>query len=65
MKRYEKLGMVPCTCNPTLGRQKQEDLQFEASLSYIVRPCPTLHLPSRPKGPHFKASECGRKKQIS
>jgi hypothetical protein len=31
--------MVVCACNPALGRQRQEDSEFEADVGYIVRPC--------------------------
>jgi hypothetical protein len=30
-------GMVVHTCNPVLGKLKQEDHKFKASLGYIVR----------------------------
>jgi hypothetical protein len=31
--------MVVHTCNPTLGRLKQEGHKFEASLDYVLRLC--------------------------
>lgn len=34
-KRYGKLGMVTHACNPSL---RQKNIEFKASLSYIVRP---------------------------
>jgi hypothetical protein len=37
MRKVIMTGMVAWACNPTLGRQKQEDLEFKASLGYIAR----------------------------
>jgi hypothetical protein len=35
----EKPGIMGHACNPALRRLSKEDYQFEASWSYIVRPC--------------------------
>jgi hypothetical protein len=40
--QFEILGMVVHTCNPScLRRLRQEILEFQVSLDYIVRPCLT------------------------
>jgi hypothetical protein len=35
----QEVGVVVLPASPALGRQRQEDLEFKASLSYTARPC--------------------------
>jgi hypothetical protein len=38
-KEELKLGTEAHACNPSTGRQRQEDHEFKTTLDYIARPC--------------------------
>jgi hypothetical protein len=40
LELLQKPGVMAHTCNSTLGRPRQEDLEFEASMGYVVEALP-------------------------